>query len=330
MDKQVFNFVVENEFDGWRIDKWLAKMVPTVSRVRLQKMLKSGFVLDSNDEVVADVRLKISEGDSFTITIVPEEKSFIMKPQDIPLDILYEDDDLIVINKPAGMVCHQGAGREDGTLVNALLYHTNGVLSSFGAEAGRAGIVHRLDKDTSGAMMACKSDRAHIEMYKQFANHDVKREYYALVWGIVNPVAGVIDKNIGRNPHNRQEMQVMDDGGKMAITKYENLEVFTGSKFKPVSLIKCQLETGRTHQIRVHLASMGNPIIGDAVYGNIPKQLVQIENKEVKAMLASVKRQMLHSKNIEFVHPITKELLKFETKIPDDMQAILDFFRYEV
>ncbi len=330
MDKQVFNFVVENEFDGWRIDKWLAKMVPTVSRVRLQKMLKSGFVLDSNDEVVADVRLKISEGDSFTITIVPEEKSFIMKPQDIPLDILYEDDDLIVINKPAGMVCHQGAGREDGTLVNALLYHTNGVLSSFGAEAGRAGIVHRLDKDTSGAMMACKSDRAHIEMYKQFANHDVKREYYALVWGIVNPVAGVIDKNIGRNPHNRQEMQVMVDGGKKAITNYETLEVFTGSKFKPVSLIKCQLETGRTHQIRVHLASMGNPIIGDAVYGNIPKQLVQIENKEVKTMLASVKRQMLHSKNIEFVHPITKELLKFETKIPDDMQAILDFFRYEV
>ena len=330
MDKQIFNFVVEAEFDGWRIDKWLAKMVPTVSRVKIQKMIKAGFVLDSNDEVIADVRLKISAGDSFTITIMPEEKSFVMKAQDIPLDILFEDDDLIVINKSAGMVCHQGAGCEDGTLVNALLYHTGGVLSSFGAEAGRAGIVHRLDKDTSGAMMACKTDRAHIEMYKQFANHSVEREYYALVWGIVNPVSGVIEKNIGRNPRNRQEMQVMVDGGKPAITNYETVEVFTGAKFKPISLIKCKLETGRTHQIRVHMASMGNPIIGDATYGNMQKHLVQIENKEVKSMLATVKRQMLHSRNIKFTHPITGEVLKFDAKIPDDMQTVIDFFKYEI
>lgn len=330
MDKQIFNFVVEAEFDGWRIDKWLAKMVPTVSRVKIQKMIKAGFVLDSNDEVIADVRLKIFAGDSFTITIMPEEKSFVMKAQDIPLDVLFEDEDLIVINKSAGMVCHQGAGCEDGTLVNALLYHTDGVLSSFGAEAGRAGIVHRLDKDTSGAMMACKTDRAHIEMYKQFASHSVEREYYALVWGIVNPTSGVIEKNIGRNPRNRQEMQVMVDGGKPAITNYETVEVFTGAKFKPISLIKCKLETGRTHQIRVHMASMGNPIIGDATYGNMQKHLVQIENKEVKSMLAGVKRQMLHSRNIKFTHPIIGEVLKFDAKIPDDMQTVIDFFKYEI
>ena len=327
MEKEVFNFSVEEEFHGWRIDKWLAKMVPTISRVRLQKLIKAGCLLDSNDDVVVDVRMKIAFGDTFSLTIFPEEKSFVMKAQEIPLDILYEDEDLVIINKSAGMVCHQGAGREDGTLVNALLYHTGGVLSSFGAEVGRAGIVHRLDKDTSGAMMACKTDRAHIEMYKKFASHDVRREYLALVWGICNPVSGVIEKNIGRNPRNRLEMQVMVEGGKSAITNYETLEVFTGSKFKPISLIKCKLETGRTHQIRVHMASLGNPIIGDSVYGNISKQLSQVEDKEVKAMLSNVKRQMLHSKNIEFEHPVSKKIIKYEAPIPEDMQEVIDFFR---
>ena len=326
MEAQSFLWLVDEQFDSWRLDKWLAHIMPVFSRVKIQKMIKAGCVLDANDDVIADVRLKVFKGDSFVVNVLPEEKSFIMKPQDIPLDILYEDDDLIVLNKPFGMVCHQGAGREDGTLVNALLYHTKGVLSSFGAEAGRAGIVHRLDKDTSGAMLVCKSDRAHIEMYKQFANHDVKREYYALVWGIVNPVKGTIDKNIGRNPKNRQEMQVMLEGGKTAITHYETIEVFTGAKFKPISLVKCVLRTGRTHQIRVHLASIGNPIVGDSVYCNSSKLLSQIENKDVKTFLASVNRQMLHSKNIEFFHPILKKVLKFETDLPYDMQSVIDFF----
>lgn len=326
MDFETFSFVVDSEFDSWRLDKWLAHVMPVFSRVKIQKMIKDGFVLDVNDEVVADVRLKVSTGDSFTVNVIPQQRAFIAKPQDIPLDVLYEDQDLIVINKPAGMVCHQGAGREDGTLVNALLYHTGGILSSFGAEVGRSGIVHRLDKDTSGAMLACKSDRAHIEMYKQFANHEVKREYHALVWGILNPISGTIDKNIIRNPKNRLEMQTSFDNGKSAITHYETLEVFTGAKFKPISLVKCILETGRTHQIRVHLSSLGNPILGDVLYCNSSKFLSQIENKDVKLFLSSISRQLLHSKNIEFFHPILKKVLKFDTDLPYDMLSVIDFF----
>lgn len=327
---ETFNLTVGEEFNKYRIDKWLATVMPDFSRVRLQKMITSGFVLDANDEVVADNNLKISIGDVFTVNVVEEKKSFNVEPKNIPLDILFEDDDVIVINKPAGMVCHSGAGRESDTLVNALLFHCNGKLSTIGAEAGRAGIVHRLDKDTSGAMMACKTDKAHMEMYKQFSSHSVKREYLSLVWGIVNPIAGVIEKNISRNPRNRQEMKTVIYGGKPAVTNYETMQVFTGAKFKPISLVKCRLETGRTHQIRVHMSSILHPIVGDVVYGNMPRYLVQIENKDVKAKLLDIKRQMLHSKNIEFIHPVSKKLMKFGAVIPEDMKSVIDFFKYEL
>ncbi len=325
MEKVVCLKVAE-ETPKMRLDKWLASQFSDLSRVKIQKLIKSGNVLDSNDDVVADQKLEVSVGDEYTVTI-PEEKSLIeVFPENIPLDILYEDDDIIVVNKPAGMVVHQGAGVKSGTLVNALLYHCNGKLSSIGADVGRQGIVHRLDKDTSGAMMACKSDRAHLEMYKQFANHSVKREYYAILWGIPNPVSGRIEKNIARNPHSRQEMTVVFDGGKPAITNYETLQVFSGPKFKPMALVKCQLETGRTHQIRVHMASIGTPILGDSVYGNPSRHITQIENPEVRELVKNVNRQMLHSKNIEFIHPITGKKIKFETSIPEDMQNIIDFF----
>ena len=189
--------------------------------------------------------------------------------------------------------------------------------------------MHRLDKDTSGAMMACKTDKAHLEMYKQFANHSVKREYYSILWGMPNPVSGRIEKNIARNPRARQEMTVVVDGGKPAITNYETLEVFSGAKFKPLSLVKCQLETGRTHQIRVHMASLGVPILGDSVYGNPSRHITQIEDEEVRNLVRNVSRQMLHSKNIEFVHPITKQKMKFSTSLPQDMKDIIDFFKGE-
>ncbi len=327
--EKVLSFIVGEEAKGVRLDKWLSSQVTDFSRVKIQKFIKAGFVLDANEEVVADQNIAVNVGEEYFLNIPEEEKESPVEPENIPLDILYEDDDIIIINKPAGMVVHRGAGVNSGTLVNALLYHCDGKLSSIGADVGRQGIVHRLDKDTSGAMMACKTDKAHLEMYKQFANHSVKREYYSILWGMPNPVSGRIEKNIARNPRARQEMTVVVDGGKPAITNYETLEVFSGAKFKPLSLVKCQLETGRTHQIRVHMASLGVPILGDSVYGNPSRHITQIEDEEVRNLVRNVSRQMLHSKNIEFVHPITKQKMKFSTSLPQDMKDIIDFFKGE-
>lgn len=327
--EKVLSFIVGEEAKGVRLDKWLSSQVTDFSRVKIQKFIKAGFVLDANEEVVADQNMAVNIGEEYILNIPEEEKESPVEPENIPLDILYEDDDIIIINKPAGMVVHRGAGVNSGTLVNALLYHCDGKLSSIGADVGRQGIVHRLDKDTSGAMMACKTDKAHLEMYKQFANHSVKREYYSILWGMPNPVSGRIEKNIARNPRARQEMTVVVDGGKPAITNYETLEVFSGAKFKPLSLVKCQLETGRTHQIRVHMASLGVPILGDSVYGNPSRHITQIEDEEVRNLVRNVSRQMLHSKNIEFVHPITKQKMKFSTSLPQDMKDIIDFFKGE-
>ena len=327
--EKVLSFIVGEEAKGVRLDKWLSSQVTDFSRVKIQKFIKAGFVLDANEEVVADQNMAVNIGEEYILNIPEEEKESPVEPENIPLDILYEDDDIIIINKPAGMVVHRGAGVNSGTLVNALLYHCDGKLSSIGADVGRQGIVHRLDKDTSGAMMACKTDKAHLEMYKQFENHSVKREYYSILWGMPNPVSGRIEKNIARNPRARQEMTVVVDGGKPAITNYETLEVFSGAKFKPLSLVKCQLETGRTHQIRVHMASLGVPILGDSVYGNPSRHITQIEDEEVRNLVRNVSRQMLHSKNIEFVHPITKQKMKFSTSLPQDMKDIIDFFKGE-
>ncbi len=325
--EQIFNFKVDAEHNKERIDKWLASQMPQMSRVRVQKLLDAGFVLDSNDEVVADKKLRVIEGDEYVVRVVEDDVEQIMEPENIPLDILYQDDDIVVVNKPAGMVVHKGAGQSSGTLVNALLYHLDGKLSSIGLEAGRPGIVHRLDKDTSGVMMVCKSDVAHLEMYKQFANHSVNRNYVAMLWGMPTVMSGKIDKNIARNPKSRQEMKVVAEGiGKRAVTNYQVLEVFSGPKFKPLSLVKLKLETGRTHQIRVHMASMGVPVLGDAVYGNPSRHIMQIENEEVRELVKSVSRQLLHSKVMEFVHPISKKVMKFSTPVPHDMKKIIEFF----
>ncbi|MBR1544444.1 MAG: RluA family pseudouridine synthase [Alphaproteobacteria bacterium] len=324
----ILNFEVSEEFNGVRLDKWLATVMPDFSRSKIQQFIKNGCIT-KNGTPVESQRIDVATGDVYCVNVPEEQVEVTLKPENIPLDILYEDDDIIVINKPAGMVVHQGAGVNSGTLVNALLYHCNGKLSNAGGDVGRQGIVHRLDKDTSGAMMACKTDKAYRIMQKQFADHSVKREYYALLWGMPNPISGRIEKNIGRNPHSRQEMTVVIDGGKTAITNYETLEVFSGAKFKPLALVKCLLETGRTHQIRVHMSSIGTPILGDSVYGNPARHITQVENEEVRTLLLGIKRQMLHSKNIEFTHPITGEKMKFETKLPSDMQEIIDFFRGE-
>ncbi len=323
---KIVNLIVDDSGVGLRLDKFLSSNLPDYSRVKIQKFISDGLVLCSSGIVCNDKNLIVKLNDKFTVNIPNNKIDLLPKAVDIPLDIVYEDDDIIILNKAAGMVVHSGAGTDDNTLVNALLSHTSGRLSSIGADTGRAGIVHRLDKDTSGLMMVCETDKAHLIMAKQFAEHSVKRDYYALVFGIPNPISGRIEKNIMRNPYKRQEMKAVVSGGKNAITNYEVIKVFSGAKFKPVSLVKCVLETGRTHQIRVHMSSIGTPILGDKVYGNMQKYVTQIENQSVRDLFKSIDRQMLHSKNIEFIHPITLQKMKFESKLPDDMQKIINFF----
>ncbi|MDR1009375.1 MAG: RluA family pseudouridine synthase [Rickettsiales bacterium] len=324
---ETLNLTVPVEAAGERLDKWLATAVPNVSRSRLQKLVKEGYLLDADEEVVADNSKKIAAGDTFTLTIVPRASDKPPVPQDLPLDILYEDDDIIVLNKAAGMVVHRGAGVEDGTLVNALLYHTGGKLSSIGMEAGRPGIVHRLDKDTSGAMLACKTDAAHIAMYRQFETHAVRRDYIALAWSEAKPAAGVIKKNIARSPRFHQEMRVVTEGGKEAITRYKTLEVFKGERVPPISMLQCNLETGRTHQIRVHMKYSGFPLLGDAMYGDTAKYMNMTGNRDAKHYLGSLRRQMLHSKNIAFIHPTRGVALEFEAPMPKDMEETILFLR---
>ncbi len=329
--KKTVKFIVDEVDEGQRLDKFLSSKLSDYSRNVVQKFIKESFVFDAKNQPVINQKLIVNIGDEFFVNIPDINKNdSVMEAENIPLDILYEDEYLLVVNKPAGMVVHKGAGVSKGTLVNALLYHTNNKLSSIGENVGRQGIVHRLDKETSGLMIVCKNDKAHLILANDFANHNVKRSYYTIVAGILNPLSGVIDKNISRNPYLRQEMKIAKDGGKVAITNYETIKVFTGAKYKPISLVKCVLETGRTHQIRVHLSSQGNFVLGDKVYGNMQKFLTKIENQEVKNFLKNINRQLLHSKTLSFTHPVTKEIMKFETKLPKDMQEVVDFFENQI
>ena len=312
------DLVVPPESAGERLDKWLASSVPDTSRTRISKLIKEGFIDGLGGASATDVSRKVAAGEQFTLTLVPRASKTPPQPENIPLSILYEDDDIIVIDKPSGMVVHRGNGVEGGTLVNALLHHTGGRLSTIGAEAGRMGLVHRRDKDTSGAMVACKTDRAHIAMYKMFEKHEVKRDYTALVWGRPVPAAGTIDKHIARNPRIFDRMKVVSEGGRAAITHYETRQVFPH-----VSLLRLALETGRTHQIRVHMRSTGTPVLGDKTYGQDNRFLKTIENSEEKRLLIGAKRQMLHSANISFTHPILGAEGELEAPMPADMARIL-------
>jgi 23S rRNA pseudouridine1911/1915/1917 synthase len=323
---RTFDLTVPSESDGERIDKWLPRVVPGVSRTRLQRLVRGGYASDADGVVVADTSLRVREGESYRLVVPEIQPASPPQPEDIPLDVLYEDDDVIVVNKPAGMVVHQGAGVDSGTLVNALLHHTGGRLSPVGAGLGRQGIVHRLDKDTSGAMVAAKSEAAHRALYKQFEKHEVRRRYSALVWGVPNPAAGTIDAPIARDRKDHTRMCIAEHG-KPAVTHYETIEAFTGAKRKPISLLSLILETGRTHQIRAHMRHIGNPVVGDAVYGDMPRHLREVEDKEAKAMLAGISRQMLHSRDIEFAHPITGAKIRRDASMPEDMKSLLEFLR---
>ncbi|MHC6153125.1 RluA family pseudouridine synthase [Bradyrhizobium elkanii] len=312
--------VVAGDEGSARLDRVLAQRSPELSRSRLKALILAGSVT-VKDAVVRDPAYHVAKGDTIIID-VPEAAPAEPQGEDIALDIVFEDDDIIVIDKPRGLVVHPAAGHASGTLVNALIAHCGASLSGIGG-VKRPGIVHRLDKDTTGLMVVAKNDHAHQSLTAQFADHGrtgpMERGYMAFVWGVPNRPHGTIDAPIDRHPHAREKMAVRQ-GGREAITHFEVLSSFAGRDGKPVaSLLACRLETGRTHQIRVHLAHLGHPLLGDSVYGAHFKTKAGQLGAEGKDALTALDRQALHAYLLALEHPRTGELLHWEAPLPEDL-----------
>jgi 23S rRNA pseudouridine1911/1915/1917 synthase len=295
---------------GWRLDRALADAVPKMSRERLKSLIRSGAV-EAQGKAVRDPAMKVHGGESLRVE-VPEPKPAHNEPQDIPLNIVFEDEYLVVLEKPAGLVVHPAAGNIDGTLVNALLHHCAGKLSGVGGVA-RPGIVHRIDKDTSGLLVVAKTDVAHVGLAKQFAAHSIDRRYLAIVSGVPKASEGTIDAPLARSSANRKKIAIVEGRrGKRAVTHWKRLQVL-----EDAALVECRLETGRTHQVRVHMASIGHALVGDPVYGRAGKT----HHKLLKEI--EFHRQALHAATLGFVHPVTKRSLSFDSPMPPDMQELL-------
>jgi 23S rRNA pseudouridine1911/1915/1917 synthase len=315
LDDDAIQIVIAPESAGDRLDRVLAAHVPDVSRARIQALMAQG-ALFFEGKTVTDVSAKAKAG-TYQL-VIPAAISAEPEPQDLPLTVLFEDAHLIVVDKAAGMAAHPAPGTLDQTLVNALLFHCAGSLSGIGGVA-RPGIVHRLDKDTSGVMVAAKSDAAHAGLSARFATHTIDRVYTALVRGVLEPSGGLIQTQLGRSPTDRKKMAVLKSGGREAITRYQVEETF-GPAAKPhASRVSCRLETGRTHQIRVHMAYKGTPCLADAVYGGGPPSRAVREAMAI----AGLERQALHASVLGFVHPITGKALRFETPPPADMTNLM-------
>lgn len=318
--KSSYTFDVTQENAKQRLDKFLADHCVDITRSYIKSLIEEGHVC-VNHSPVQEPAYKVRTGDRLQMDI-PDPKPADPTPQDIPLTVVYEDDHLLVINKAAGMVVHPAYGNADGTLVNALLHHYGEELSGIRG-VKMPGIVHRLDKDTSGLLVVAKSDAAHQGLTLQFQNRTLFRRYLAVVWNVPFPPHGEIHGNIGRNPGNRQKMTIVKYGGKEALTYYRVMETFNAK----ASLVECRLHSGRTHQIRVHMASIGCPLIGDPVYGKPSKALQSKELEGLKDFLEQHPGQALHAYKIEFIHPLTNELLAFEAPLPFHMLKILDFLK---
>ncbi len=307
---------------GLRLDRVLAAHIATLSRSRLKALILAGHVKIAA-RTIRDPAASVNSGDTITVTLPPAEKAS-PEGEAIPLNIVYEDDAIIVIDKPKGLVVHPAAGHASGTLVNALIAHCGASLSGIGG-VKRPGIVHRLDKDTTGLMVVAKTDKAHRALSKQFAEKaqgPLKRGYLAFVWGAPDRPKGTIDAPLDRHPHARDK-QAVRGGGRRAVTHWEVLERFSGSDQKPIaSLIACVLETGRTHQIRVHFAHIGHPILGDATYGTGFKTKVTRLGTEARAALEALGRQALHSYLLVIEHPETGDALEFRSELPGDLRRL--------
>jgi 23S rRNA pseudouridine1911/1915/1917 synthase len=302
---------IADEFAGMRLDRALALSVPTVSRERLKALISSGHVR-SGAVLSRDPAMKVVAEGHFDIDI-PLPTAMANEAQDIALDIVFEDDHLLIVDKPAGLVVHPAAGNLDGTLVNALLHHCAGRLSGIGGVA-RPGIVHRIDKDTSGLLVVAKTDPAHEGLSAQFAKHSIDRRYAAIVAGLPKS-EGTVDAPLARSPHDRKKIAIQPRG-KRAVTHFTLVE-----PLRHAAMVECRLETGRTHQVRVHMASIGHPLLGDPVYGrNRP------EHRDVLQRL-EFRRQALHAAHLGFVHPVTSATMAFESKLPHDMQALFTALR---
>ncbi len=312
---KIFNVSVTESTKNMRLDKFLAEQLPEMSRAQIQRLITSGYV-ESDEVIIADNARKVKIGDSFQITVPPPVEAD-PEAEDIALDIVYEDEDLLVVNKPAGMTVHPAAGAYNGTLVNALLFHCKDNLSGIGG-VKRPGIVHRIDRETSGLLVVAKNDMAHNKLSAQFAEHSIERTYQAIVYGVPQPLSGTIEGNIGRSPTDRKKMALLETGGKPAITHYQTLQAFG----RAIAFVQCKLETGRTHQIRVHLNSRGHALVGDKVYVKNKKSELMLP-AELKEKVNNFPRQALHAKSLGFVHPRTSKWLQFDSQLPEDMHNLL-------
>jgi 23S rRNA pseudouridine1911/1915/1917 synthase len=321
ISEKKYRFEITDGKQKERLDIFLTNSIEKSTRSKIQKLIKSGFVLINGEPAKANYKVVPNDIIEVTIPISPRPES--VEPEDIPLDIKYEDEDLLILNKPAGVVVHPALGNHTGTLVNALLHHTQ-KLSKLNEEV-RAGIVHRLDKDTSGLLLVAKDDWIHSQLARQFASHSINRTYWAVVWGNFSKSEGEITGNIGRSKKDRKLFAVVEKEGKHAHTFYKVLE-----EFQFASLVELKLKTGRTHQIRVHLSSINHPVFGDPTYGgrkivyglNLPKIKSRIEN-----LLKLIGRQALHAKTLGFVHPRSGKHMEFDSDLPEDINNILNRLR---
>tara|TARA_B100000579_G_scaffold385345_1_gene356393 strand:+ start:14 stop:991 length:978 start_codon:yes stop_codon:yes gene_type:complete len=321
--KKNINFIVKETENNLRVDVLINKREELISRTRIKNLiLKEQLKL--NNEIITNPSKKVLTGDKLSLQI-PEPKEASLKPYNFKLEIIHEDDDLLVINKPAGIIMHPGAGNYDKTLVNALVNYNKNSLSNIGDEL-RPGIVHRIDKNTSGLVVIAKNNETHENLSKQFNDHSITRIYQLLIWGKLRPSSGRIDTYITRSSKNRQLMEVSRSKGKRAITNYKTIEIFENNKTPTLSLVECKLETGRTHQIRVHMTYMGNSIVGDNKYKKKYKKLKNIE-VGLDSLISKLDRQFLHAKTLGFVHPKTTEEMIFSSVLPKELNNILKMLK---
>tara|TARA_B110001452_G_scaffold238663_1_gene219289 strand:+ start:18 stop:998 length:981 start_codon:yes stop_codon:yes gene_type:complete len=322
MEKNI-NLIVSKEENNLRLDIFISRRELLISRNRIKNLILNNK-LKLNNKIIKSSSKRVISGDKIELQIPKPEKASL-KPYDFKLDIVYEDDDLMVINKPAGIIMHPGAGNYDNTIVNALVHYDKKSLSTIGDEL-RPGIVHRIDKDTSGLVVIAKNNKTHENLSEQFNKHSITRVYQLLIWGKIRPSSGRVDTLITRSSKNRQMMEVSNLKGKRSITNYKTIEIFENKKTPTLSLIECKLETGRTHQIRVHMNFLGNSILGDSKYKKKYKKIKGIEIN-LENLITSLKRQFLHAKTLGFNHPTTREDMIFNSILPQELDKILKLLR---
>ncbi len=322
MEKNI-NFIVKKSENNLRIDVLINKKENLISRTRIKNLiLKEKLKL--NGEVLKNPSKRVITGDKINLLVSEPEKTSL-KPYNFKLKIVYEDDDFLIIDKPAGIIMHPGAGNYDKTIVNALIHYDKESLSTIGDEQ-RPGIVHRIDKNTSGLVVIAKNNETHENLSKQFSKHAIIREYQLLIWGKLRPSSGKIDTHITRSSRNRQIMEVSHSKGKRAITNYKTIEIFENKNIPTLSLVECKLETGRTHQIRVHMSYKGNCLVGDDKYKKKYKKIKNVD-LDIQKAIEGLSRQFLHAKTLGFIHPRTNEEMIFSSILPIELNNILKMLR---